>query len=146
MSAWSTKGRHNAIIADALVIYGVIDGSDVAATYKELADENDKSLQARYGDRSKTMNGNRWPYVPGGEVTPQDVAMLARSYSYQTCEHPGWEESRAHTLISRLINAIDPNNSLQEGAWSVSSLNQADNDSWYATSEARAGTFHQVDN
>ena len=38
-----------------------------------------------------------------GYIKPIEVISAARCYEYQSCEHPGWENSEAHAFIESLV-------------------------------------------
>lgn len=138
MSAWSTNGRHNAIVADGLVVHGIRDATAVARTYGELALENERSLHHRYGDDLAQQATQRAPYVPGGEVHPVSLLGLARSWVYQSCEHPGFSETTIARDVQTLIETLEqqyPGVTYGDlhHAWSIADLDEADNDRWANT-------------
>lgn len=108
MSAFSTDGRHNAIVADALVINGIRPRSLVEATYDELGDENQRSIEHRYSpERARNLLGeDRFVYRPGGEVHPVTTVGLLYSWLSQSCEHPGAEAAPITIDVDRLIQQL----------------------------------------
>jgi hypothetical protein len=85
--------------------------------------ENFKSVAERYPDCSLTdLPGpvgltldTIWDYTYAPpQNAPSNLQLLAliACYEYQSCEHPGWEDSTAHhyctELKTRLIAAVGP--------------------------------------
>lgn len=128
MSAWSTNGRHNAILADALAVFGVIDPTPDAVedAYRQLAEANERSLHSRYGDSLDAMAQARLPYKPGGEVETCDVVGLAESWKYQSDEADGYETEPAWILVTDLVDRIVASGQhtagTPDGAWTVGQL------------------------
>jgi hypothetical protein len=133
MSAWSTDGRHNAILARALVARGLAGQFTAAQVYGYLADENDASLGDRYGADSFEMGAgeaSRTPLdrCPDEEVSPGELFGLAQSYRYQSCEHDAWDGSWAATTIATLLfelELVDGVTDMADGSWSVEGIDQA---------------------
>lgn len=75
-----------------------------------LWQENIASVQSRYSD--SLLSGLPGPigenfdfkYRPLPDpVDPVQVIKACHSYSYQSCEHPGWPESEAYAWIAAII-------------------------------------------
>ena len=139
MSAWSTNGRHNAIVADGLAVFAIIEPTREAVeeAYAKLAAANERSLNARYGDNLEEQAATRYGYVPGGEVTPGQLLGLAHSWVYQSCEHATFVDSEEHRMVAALIDAIVDRHDLdfdrlrpEDTAWSIASLEESDNSVW----------------
>ena len=131
MSAWSTNGRHNAILADALAAHGIVSTTPdaVEAAYHQLAETNERSLHHCYGDDLAAMAAARLGYVPGGEVPLEAIVTLAESWIYQSCEHPGFDNEPATTLIRRLLQHLDTTHQISyetladhDIVWSIADL------------------------
>jgi hypothetical protein len=153
MSAWSTNGRHNAILADALAAHDIIDATPeaVETAYHHLAETNERSLHHRYGDAPATMAAGRFGYVPGGEVPLEAIVTLAESWIYQSCEHPGFDDEPATVLIRRLLQHLGTTYGISYGTvadnnivWSIASLSASDNHAWHETHRARHPRRHAV--
>lgn len=84
-----------------------------------LYDENMRSLGARYGDATSSVEkgkylkevvGKGWEYCALPDEKAIDLIKIAKCYQYQTCEHKGHEESKAwkisDAVISRAIRKL----------------------------------------
>ena len=115
MSAWIVSKRH----IDALAYW--LDRMGIAHDKQKMGEllwsENHKSIRARYGDYDYKGNYVKRPKYryspPQSRVTepyyddfdPQNVDQiqaLVHCYTYQTCEHEGWDKSRAKRLMDTL--------------------------------------------
>ena len=115
MSAWIVSKQH----IDALAYW--LDRMGIAHDKQKMGEmlwsENYKSIRARYGDynhKGKFVKRPKYHYmIPQPRVTesyyddfdPQNldqIQALVHCYNYQTCEHDGWEKSRAKRRMDRL--------------------------------------------
>ena len=115
MSAWIVSKQH----IDALAYW--LDRMGIAHDKQKMGEllwsENHKSIRARYGDynhKGKFVKRPKYHYmIPQPRVTesyyddfdPQNldqIQALVHCYTYQSCEHKGWEKSRAKRLMDRL--------------------------------------------
>ena len=115
MSAWIVSKQH----IDALAYW--LDRMGIAHDKQKMGEllwsENHKSIRARYGDynhKGKFVKRPKYHYmIPQPRVTesyyddfdPQNldqIQALVHCYTYQSCEHNGWEKSRAKRLMDRL--------------------------------------------
>ena len=115
MSAWIVSKQH----IDALAYW--LDRMGIAHDKQKMGEmlwsENHKSIRARYGDynhKGKFVKRPKYHYmIPQPRVTesyyddfdPQNldqIQALVHCYTYQTCEHEGWDKSRAKRLMDRL--------------------------------------------
>ena len=115
MSAWIVSKQH----IDALAYW--LDRMGIAHDKQKMGEllwsENHKSIRARYGDynhKGKFVKRPKYHYmIPQPRVTesyyddfdPQNldqIQALVHCYTYQSCEHDGWEKSRAKRLMDRL--------------------------------------------
>jgi hypothetical protein len=71
---------------------------------KILSIENDKSVNHRYSETRitpyKFVKDN--DFVLNGKAI--DVIKMIGCYEYQSCEHPGWENSKAKKFCTMLLN------------------------------------------
>lgn len=133
MSAFVQSSDHIDLLVTALVRYDVlvnvkgsvkalenIDVSDLYAVGCLLLEENVKSVLARYGDAIKPDEQAEYaadifsyhyqsvllsPSTLGAD--PVVALLLAVSgYTYQACEHEGWETSGARMLMEHLQAAL----------------------------------------
>lgn len=106
MSAWLVTNHHvNALAAFAADQALTNRPADVVAL--ELWTENRSSLRHRYADADTC-----WTELPQLErvFTFDDVTLPslwhvlkgAQCYAYQACEHPGWQRSVSHELVTRI--------------------------------------------
>jgi len=97
------------------------------ACFKILLEANQASLEARYPDDTSTPDpsykAKRLPIVSywiQGRQTGHLVG-LVRGYSYQACEHSGWETSVAHELIEQiqrwLLKDLETRDCGDDGNW-----------------------------
>jgi hypothetical protein len=115
MSAWIVSKKHiDVLVAGAIECGGfdhrgkfiVVSEENASEIGKMLWRENHKSINYRYGERSRTP---AYKYATpfdcmvgmtnGRIVDPALLAKQVACYNYQTCEHPGWTGSQAHSLI-----------------------------------------------
>lgn len=89
------------------------DQDALTAAGQMLWDENIKSIQALYPDCQKSLENAPGPigetYIYShngirGNFDPVQVIKAAKCYSYQSCEHEGWEASAAKSFINNLID------------------------------------------
>lgn len=115
MSAWIVSKQHIDALAYWLDRMGI--AHDKQKVGEMLWSENHKSIRARYGDYDYKGNYVKRPkyryMIPQPRVTepyyddfdPQNldqILTLVRCYDYQSCEHYGWEKSRAKRLMEKL--------------------------------------------
>src|SRR3989304_446422 len=96
-------------------------------TGQMLLTENIRSVGHRYEDSEITELPGRVdceymiPYryrVPARVPTAVETIKLVHCYRYQTCEHPGWEQSDAHGFCDALeAAAIDALPGYGEAPW-----------------------------
>ena len=123
MSAWIVSKTH----IDALVHAGIdaecIRPEEADEFGRMLWQENLNSIHARYADTAATHSNYPGPidfkgpadvdaytYEPmegGPGITlkaPAVVHYTAACYDYQSCEHAGWDGSRAHLFVGILMS------------------------------------------
>lgn len=109
VSAWIVAHAHIDVLVLAGIQFGVPYDPDfpgpigpvvLAAAGADLWAENDRSVNCRYGEDSKPP-----PYeAPTAEVIldPTAVVKAIDCFAYQSCEHAGWDASRAADYCARL--------------------------------------------
>ena len=120
MSAWIVSKNH----IDALV-QALAEGEIVVNIYpteigRTLWKENLLSIWARYPDTEKTDDNYPGPYGfraidtetyvytrPAERLSYGSLLKQAHCYSYQTCEHDGWETSQAKKWIDTLRRGLE---------------------------------------
>ena len=111
MSAFLCSDAHISALVNAAVEHE-IGGSgfapgEAAELFALLVCENAESLWARYGARAVVMfDLGPHRYAPGPALPALHVIKLAQSYRYQSCEHDGWETSKAKRWIANLISGL----------------------------------------
>lgn len=108
MSAWLVTQGHIDILVNALVQYEVAKKGVTSRTLDNYGTElwrtNNRSVNHRYDEK------NRLPRYEATLVTiklkPEAVLRALDSWEYQSCEKPGWEDSRGGRLAARLREAI----------------------------------------
>lgn len=115
MSAWIVSKRH----IDALAYW--LDRMGIAHDKQKMGEllwsENHKSIRARYGDydyKGNYVKRPKYHYMDPRPIPQRDlyddfdpqnldqIQALVHCYDYQTCEHDGWEKSRAKRLMDKL--------------------------------------------
>lgn len=69
-----------------------------------LWDENYASVNHRYSESEPTPDYS--PTLTDAPLSPIAVLKALDCYEYQSCEHPGWKTSDAHTLINAVRGII----------------------------------------
>jgi hypothetical protein len=122
VSAWIVTRAH----IDVLVLAGVQLGVSydleppgpigpplLKAAGQDLWAENHRSVNHRYGEDTESSAYS----APTAEVVLDPVAVVKAidCFVYQSCEHPGWDASRAADYCTRLRAAALAGLSLQSG-------------------------------
>jgi len=105
MSAWLVSKSHIDMIVQAAMVEGLADGN-ADELGRMLWRENHLSLAARYGDPVP----DPVEYTFAGVEAPLDDFVVYRNlgcYSYQSCEHDGWNDSEACQLIQALETTLE---------------------------------------
>lgn len=146
MSAWIVTRAHIDVMVLAGVQFGVpygphqsapIGPAVLAAAGADLWAENHRSVNCRYGEDTEPP---AYP-APTAEVILDPVAVVKAidCLAYQSCEHPGWDASRAAGYCTRLRDAaltglpLEPGNpdehrypvGYDKAPWSIDHLAQA---------------------
>jgi hypothetical protein len=129
MSAWIPNKEHiDLMVKTADVLSARIPVAmpkDRNALGQMLTDEVVASVAYRYDERPEDgqLPGPcetyyLEPYVyadPGFMPDAAEMRQLARCYSYQACEHPGWESSTANAICEGILTHLGEGPSA--GAW-----------------------------
>jgi hypothetical protein len=105
MSAYICDFYH--ISALAVAIHRHLETGEKPGDIAQLLyEENCKSVAFRYQDIEPPE-----PFIFDRRALisihrPVELIKAAHCYDYQACEHPTWEDSRAHALIHRLLNRL----------------------------------------
>lgn len=122
MSAWLCSDKHIFELAKYYVEHCQQYSSNRMSFFEaaeELYKENCNSLNARYGDED--FKGITIPvnYVP----TIRNIFALAKQvncYEYQSCEHEGWESSKAYKMCQAIKEGLLRNHPDYEAApWGI---------------------------
>jgi hypothetical protein len=70
-----------------------------------LWEENVASVNYRYSENDPAPQYSH-PTVPLGDLRRTDVAKAVDTYSYQSNEHPEWDNSQAHAYCVFLMSTI----------------------------------------
>lgn len=104
MSAWIVTREHVAVLVNALSQFGVEAGGSLESVGQLLWHECHLSVNYRYDEHTPTPG---YVHIPAAEpLHPVAALKAADCYDYQSCEHPGWRESRACRLTAALNVAI----------------------------------------
>jgi hypothetical protein len=111
MSAFQLESEHIAAMIRAGMAYNRghlwfkqrrYNDSDTEELFDLLAQENVKSLCARYGPRDcepvKFQRGN-------GIISPVELLKACSCYDYQSCEHDDYYTSKAYELVEQIRHA-----------------------------------------
>jgi hypothetical protein len=104
MSAWIVEEGHIDVLINAAGEYGLLDGKDPRELGQMLWRENHRSVNARYGERSRTPRYQL--KTTEAPLHPIAVLKAIACYDYQSCEHAGWNNSAARKLTGALDSAI----------------------------------------
>lgn len=112
MSAFMCSDKHLSVLACYIVrhnldLTGESDeplGLREARVFRTLARENCKSLDARYpGDNNFDTEAmcrlDPSSRFLAASMAPVALIKLCHCYAYQSCEHKGWQDSRAKGLV-----------------------------------------------
>ena len=121
MSAWLCSDKHIFELAKYFVDNCQQYSSDkinFKAAAQFLYDENCESLGARYGDDYNPI------FIPiTYKPTIDNIFVLAKQvdcYAYQSCEHDGWETSRAYKMCEAIKYSLLNNHPDYEDApWGI---------------------------
>ena len=127
MSAWMVSKRHVDYLLSAALRYGKVHPlrwylpatTETPQPYeerrRELAPENASSVGAMLWTENRVSVNHRYNQKGGlqsyrfarypGDVDPVVVLKSIRCYVYQSCEHPGWEQSEARAFCDALTLA-----------------------------------------
>jgi|688.fasta_scaffold178836_7 hypothetical protein len=105
MSAFLCSKKHIQLIAFNYV--EIMKTGNVLPIANELFKENLDSVNFRYSEVTKFK---KWTsLVPNLNVLPLvELYKAILCLDYQSCEHDGWYESKAQTLLNNLIAVIVP--------------------------------------
>lgn len=121
MSAWLCSDKHIFELAKYYVEKCQTYSSNKMSfkeAAEELYNENCNSLLARYGDEYPAIKVPM-NYVP----TVKNIFALAKQvhcYEYQSCEHDGWEDSKAYAMCQAIKEGLLRNHPDYEDApWGI---------------------------
>lgn len=111
MSAWIVSKSHIDYIVTA-VIRAELSTDTPDEIGRVLWRENLASVAYRYprdgdGERPgpvgfRDADVDTYTYQETPELTPGGLAKTVGCYTYQSCEHPSWEDSEAYALTAKL--------------------------------------------
>lgn len=108
MSAWIVSSGHIDVLVHALAQYEVVSRDLGAEGLRELGQtlwqENHTSVNYRYSENTEAPKYQ----LRTTEATLDPIVVLKAiaCFNYQSCEHPGWPDSRAHDLMVALHTAV----------------------------------------
>jgi hypothetical protein len=104
MSAWIVSKAHIDAMVQGAIRLEIIPQAEADTFGAFLWKENHKSINARYGERSKAPP---YKFAPRpSDLTPGALLKTIDCYSYQSCEHYGWEGSEAHAKCETMRAAL----------------------------------------
>lgn len=126
MSAWMVTQEHVDVLVSAAVAFKLIEPDQATETGRMLWSENLESINYRYPDTVENTDHIPGPVDFDGAATVAEYVFTPRSveephfivkqldcFAYQSCEHPGWEDSGARDLCDAIAMTIA--NTLHEG-------------------------------
>jgi hypothetical protein len=119
MSAFICHNSHVtalAVYAARNILLGWTDANQIGVM---LQAENVKSVNYRYGEATEPdFEICEWAAFHG--FSEVQILKAAHCLSYQSCEHPGWEESDACKLLESIIGETPADMSgYEEAAWEI---------------------------
>lgn len=130
MSAWIVDRAHIDVLVQALCEGEYVTDRDPDEVGRVLWRENLASVAYRYprdvdGDRPgpldfRDSDVDTYTYRrPSRRIEPSAVLSAVNCYDYQSCEHPGWETSRARAWVTALADALEAHPGVGEpsGPW-----------------------------
>jgi hypothetical protein len=130
MSAWIPNKEHiNLLVKTADLLRDGLDvyvDDDLAPLGQMFVDEVVQSVSYRYPDddvQAGELPGPCDPYYlepytyadPGFTPDAAEMRQIVKCYSYQACEHPGWEASTANGICEAILTKLGDGPSA--GAW-----------------------------
>lgn len=101
MSSWMVERAHIDAMVTAMVAYELILPAQADATGKELWQECLESQKANYPHHPEEhaelqIEVDSYSFEPiPGTIDPTVIERACACYEYQSCEHGGWDSSRA---------------------------------------------------
>jgi hypothetical protein len=109
MSAWIVSQELISLLVNEASKAQTINGVDPSELGQMLWEENHRSINARYSSRLEVCPKYEFKR-PSTPYSPLAVIKQIDCYSYQSNEHDGWKESKAHRfceeLKDRLISSL----------------------------------------
>ena len=133
MSAFICSPEHIGAIAHFLVKDSYYERrfGGLKKVVEALVDTNIESVEYRYSD-IKGISVEEFIGMTRNELvreairptkrrySPIEVAKLAFSYQYQSCEHPGWKDSKAYEIVECVIGqAVREMPGYEAAPWAV---------------------------
>ncbi len=138
MSAWIVSKTHIDCLVQAGIDAEMVRPEEATEFGRMLWQENLNSIEARYPDTvgggkgdfpgpvvfagAKSVKAYRYEPLPGSSLdVPHVVNTAAACYDYQSCEHEGWQDSKAQVFVLALYELTKPaaEASGLKGPWGV---------------------------
>jgi len=136
MSAWIVSEKHILTLAyfyEKLVEETIredqpIDMKALKKTARILWSENVKSVNHRYNENNRTLFSKNNLVLPDTNISMETLTKQIHCWEYQTCEHKGYNKSKAWRMMCDLQVAIltylmykqDPHKKPYDGAkWGI---------------------------
>ncbi len=124
MSAYIVDQQTAAFIVNAAINYGLIKRSEALSTANMLMQENQKSIEYRYGCdeyANIVVFTNKKQLGVFDSYDPRQVVKSCEHFAYQACEHRTWEQSKAHGFIKLVefcaVKLIKHTTSIKDTVW-----------------------------
>ena len=104
MSAFLLDAEHIDLIIDATIRMELIPQSNVDDVGQVLLDQNYRSVNHRYTGSNERAPRYRFKPFPF-KYSRSDVEYAVRSYRYQSCETPDWEDTAPAALVDAVLIA-----------------------------------------
>jgi hypothetical protein len=120
MSAFICNHSHVTALAVFAARKRVLGWTDANKIGSLLHAENVKSVNYRYGETTKP-DFAMCAWAAFHEFSQVQIIKAARCLEYQSCEHPGWEESGACQLLRAIIGDETTRNlpGYDEAEWEI---------------------------
>ncbi len=114
MSAWIVSEKHiltlayfyEKMVKESIVENQPINMESLKKTARVLWSENVKSVNHRYGEKSRSIFSKTNLVLPDTTISMESLIKQIHCWEYQTCEHDGHDKSKAWRMMRDLQCAV----------------------------------------
>jgi hypothetical protein len=123
MSAFICNNSHVTALAVHAARNHILGRTDANQIGEMLHAENVNSVNYRYGETTKP-DFALCEWAAFHDFSPVQIVQAARCLRYQSCEHPGWEQSDACKLLEAIIGDDTTRNlpGYDEAEWEITPI------------------------